>query len=69
MLHNSMMVLIGKLNNKAPLYLPVPEEILDIIIANLGEDDLDNLKEVGDAKIKRCANRRLKKLKPLKSKF
>ena len=44
------------------LDLAVPNEILDIIIANLDEIDLDNLIEVGDERIKHCADRRLEKL-------
>ena len=57
-----MMGLEGGLKTMAPLDLPVPNEILDIIIANLDEIDLDNLIEVGDERIKHCADRRLEKL-------
>ena len=50
------------------LDLAVPNEILDIIIANLDEKDLKNLIEVGDERIKHCANRRLKRLLLLRGK-
>ena len=62
MLNDSMIDSIGDLKNMASLDLPVPNEILDIIIANLDEIDLDNLIEVGDERIKHCADRRLEKL-------
>ena len=62
------MGLIGDLKSMAPLNLPVPEEILDIVIAYLGEKDLKNLIKVGDERIKQCANRRLEKLLLLKGK-
>ena len=56
------MGLIGDLKSMAPLDFLVPNEILDIIIANLDEKDLENLIEVGGERIKNCANRRLEKL-------
>ena len=62
MLNDSMIGSIGDLKNMASLDLPVPTEILDIIIANLDKRDLKNLIEVGDERIKHCANRRLKRL-------
>ena len=62
------MGLIGDLKSMAPLDLPVPEEILDIVIAYLGEKDLKNLITVGDERIKDCANRRLERLLLLSSK-
>ena len=68
MLNNSMTGLIGDLKSMAPLDLPVPEEILDIVVAYLGEQDLKNLIKVGDERIKQCANRRLEKLLLLKGK-
>ena len=46
----------------------LPEEILDIVFANLGEEDLDNLVKVGNERIQYCANRRLEKLALIKSK-
>ena len=68
MLNNSMMGLIGDLKSMAPLDLPVPEEILDIVVAYLVEQDLKNLIKVGDERIKQCANRRLEKYLLLKGK-
>ena len=69
MLNNSILGLVGDSANMGPLDILLPEEILDIIISNLGEKDLDNLIEVGNEGIKHCANRRLKKLLWIKSKF
>ena len=57
MLNDSMIGSIGDLKNMASLDLPVPTEILDIIIANLDKKDLKNLIEVGDERIKHCANK------------
>ena len=51
------------------LDLPLPEEIIDIVFAYLGEGDLDNLVKVGNERIQYCANRRLEKLALIKSKF
>ena len=62
------MGLIGDLKSMAPLDLPVPEEILDIVVAYLVEQDLKNLIKVGDERIKQCANRRLEKYLLLKGK-
>ena len=55
------MGLIGDSENMGPLDIPLPEEILDIIMSNLGEEDLNNLIEVGNERIKNSSNRRLKK--------
>ena len=51
------------------LDLPLPEEILDIVLAYLGEGDLDNLVKVSNERIQYFANRRLTKLSLIKSKF
>jgi len=51
------------------LDLPLPEEIIDIVFAYLGEGDLDNLVKVGNERIQYFANRRLEKLARIKSKF
>ena len=50
------------------LDLPLPEEILEIVFAYLGEGDLENLVEVGNERIQYFANRRLEKLLLIKSK-
>ena len=63
------MGLVGDSENMGPLDIPLPEEILDIIMSNLGEEDLNNLIEVGNERIKNSSNRRLKKLLWIKSKF
>ena len=61
-LNDSIIGSIGDLKNMTSLDLAVPNEILDIIIANLDEKDLQNLIEVGDERIKHWANKRLEKL-------
>ena len=63
--------MIGSIcDSKQPtsLDLPLPEEILDIVLAYLGEGDLDNLVKVGNERVQYCANRRLEKLLLIKSK-
>ena len=69
MLNNSIIGLLGDSENMKPLDIPLPEEILDIIISNLGEKDLTNLIKVVNERIKHCTNRRLKKLLWIKSKL
>ena len=69
LLYYSIIGIIGDSENLETLDIPLPEEILDIIMANLGEKDLNNLIEVGNERIMLCANRRLKKLLWIKSKF
>ena len=56
------MGLVGDSENMGPLDIPLPEEILYIIMSNLGEEDLNNLIEVGNERIKHSLNRRLKNL-------
>ena len=69
MIDNSIIILVGDSENIGLLDIPLPEEILDIIMSNLGEEDLNNLIEVGNDRIKHSSNRRLKKLLWIKSKF
>ena len=59
---SSMMDSIDDSKHTAPIDLPFPAEILEIITANLGEKDLRNLIKVGNERIQNFANRALKKL-------
>ena len=55
--------IIGSISEPKPstaLDLPLPEEILDIVMSLLSYEDLKNLKEVGNERIEYCANKALK---------
>ena len=43
------------------LDLPLPEEILDLVMSHLSYEDLKNLIKVGNDRIEYCANKALKK--------
>ena len=70
MQHNSMIGSIGDSTKTRYFDLPLPEEILDIVMYYLDEEDLTNLtnEDFGSERIKDRANKALKTLKYLKGK-
>ena len=70
MQHNSMIGSIGDSTKTGYFDLPLPEEILDIVMNHLDEEDLNNLtsEDFGSERIKDTANKALKTLKYLKGK-
>ena len=56
--------MIGSISDfkpSTPFDLPLPEEILDLVMSHLSNEDLRNLIKVGNERIAYCANRALKK--------
>ena len=43
-----------------PIDLPLPEEIVDLVMSHLSNGDLRNLIKVGNERIEYCANKALK---------
>ena len=70
MQNNSMIGSIVDSSKTNPFDLPLPEEILDIVLYYLDEEDLSNLtsEEFGSEIIKDRANRALERLKMLEGK-
>ena len=56
--------MIGSISDfkpSTPFDLPLPEEILDLVMSHLSNEDLRNLKKVGNERIEYCTNKALSK--------